>query len=260
MKLGIGTYTFMWSIGFEGARPPEPMTPRGLAEKAAELGVRLVQFGPNLTFTLEDLAPARDLGLEIEIGAASLDIAPAIALTRAAGGCFLRTVLQEDAVNVPPPSRIEAGLRALLPALDDLQVDLGLENSVVPAATLRAILESIGSPRLGITLDTANSLAIGESWRHVLAELAPYTFCLHLKDFKVRREWHRMGFRIEGAPATQGDVDVPYLLNVLNQAGNCRSAVVELWPPEQRTLAETIALEHQWARASIAHLRALIPD
>ena len=54
MKLGINSYTFMWSIGFQGAnpaypdkaaRPAQPLTALGLLEKARQLGVSVVQTG-----------------------------------------------------------------------------------------------------------------------------------------------------------------------------------------------------------------------
>src|ERR1035438_1018875 len=54
MKLGIGTYSYMWAIGFDGARPASPMTAMALLEKARGLGVRVVQYGPNLS--LESLS------------------------------------------------------------------------------------------------------------------------------------------------------------------------------------------------------------
>lgn len=260
MRLGIGTYTFMWSIGFDGARPAAPMSARGLAEKARALGVGVVQYGPNLPVTLEDLAPARDMGLEVEIGVAGLAIEEAVRFARAAGSSLVRTVLQYEAAEAPPASEIEHGLRALAPVLEAEGVRLGLENSVTPAATLKAILESVGSPRVGITLDTANSIVIGESWRHLLEALAPHVVCLHLKDYTVRREWHRMGFRVEGAPAGRGDVDVPYLLSTLLAAGASFNTILELWPPQQASLDETIALEHAWARESVAYLRSLVTE
>lgn len=260
MRLGIGTYAFMWSIGFEGARPAAPVTARALAETARELGVGVVQYGPNLPVTLADLAPARDMGLEIEIGVAGLAIEESVRFARAAGASLLRTVLPYEAAEAPPASWIERGLRALIPVLEAEDVRLGLENSVTPAATLKAIIESIGSPRVGITLDTANSIAVGESWRQLLAALAPHVVCLHVKDYIVRREWHRMGFRVTGAPAGQGEVDVPHLLSALRAAGARFNAILELWPPEQAALGETIALEHAWARASVAYLRTLITE
>lgn len=260
MRLGIGTYTFMWSIGFDGARPAAPMTASGLAEMARELGVGVVQYGPNLPVTLDDLAPARDMGLEIEIGVAGLAIEEPVRFARAAGASLLRTVLQYEPAAAPPAAVIEQSLRALVPVLDGEDMRLGLENSVTPAATLKAIIESVGSPRVGITLDTANSFVIGESWRHLLEALAPHVVCLHLKDYVIRREWHRMGFRLTGTPAGQGDVDVPLLLNTLRAAGARCNTILELWPPERPLLDETIALEHAWARESVAYMRTLITE
>jgi len=49
MKLGIGTYAYMWSIGFPGAQPRNPMTALGLLAKAHEFGLGVVQYGPNLS-------------------------------------------------------------------------------------------------------------------------------------------------------------------------------------------------------------------
>lgn len=260
MRLGIGFYTYMWAIGFAGACPDEPLTPRGLVAKARELGVGVVQFGPNLKFSLDDCRSAREEGLDLEIGAVSLDLEKEIALTRAAGASLLRTVLQEEGRLAVPLDTIEKKLRALLPLLEEHQIRLALENSIIPAREMRAVVENIGHPAIGVTLDTANSLAISEGWRHVLAELAPFTFCLHLKDYEVRREWHRMGFRVEGRPAGQGQLDIPYLLEALQRAGASCNAILELWTPEQATLAETCALEDRWARESIRYLRTLIKE
>lgn len=260
MKLGIGSYTFMWAIGFAGAKPERPLTARGLIAKAVELGVWLIQLGPNLQFTLDDCRAAREAGLEIEIGAASLELNERIAFTRAAGASLLRTVLQEEPVDVPPIAWVEQRLRALIPALEEHGVRLALENSILPAAQLRGMLESIGHPALGITLDTANSLIIDEGWRHVLQELAPFTYCLHVKDYRTRREWHRMGFRVEGTPAGQGQLDIPEILNTLRRTGARCNAILELWPPEQSTLADTVALEDRWARQSIDYLRMFIKE
>jgi len=250
----------MWAIGFAGAEPAEPLTARGLIAKARELGVGVVQFGPNLRFGPADCQFAREQGLELEIGAVSLDLEGQIAQARAAGASLLRTVLQEEGPLGIPLEEIEKRLRSLLPLLEEHQVRLALENSIIPARQMRALMESIGHPALGVTLDTANSLAISEGWRHVLAELAPFTFCLHLKDYHVRREWHRMGFRVEGRPAGLGQLDIPHLLDALRRAGARPNVILELWTPQQATLAETIALEDRWARQSILYLRTLIKE
>ena len=78
MKLGIGTYSYMWAIGFKfggkEARPAHPMTALGLLQRAVELGVHLVQYGPNLSLStlgrpeLEELIVcARQWNVELEL-------------------------------------------------------------------------------------------------------------------------------------------------------------------------------------------------
>jgi len=260
MKLGIGSYSFPWAIGVAGTAPAQPLTARGLIAKALELNVRVIQFGPNLKFDRHDCQAARQAGLEVEIGAVSLDLEEWIKLAADTGAQVLRTVIQEEAVDVPPLGWIEKKLRSLVKPLEETGLRLALENSVVPAAQVRAMLDNIGHPALGVTLDTANSLAIGEGWREVLEELAPYTYCLHVKDYRVVREWHRLGFRVVGTPAGQGLLDIPALLDTLRRAGSRCNAILELWCPEQATLAETIAQEEQWVQESIQYLRFLIRE
>jgi hypothetical protein len=67
-----------------------------------------------------------------------------------------------------------------------------------------------------------------------------------------------MGFRVEGRPAGEELLNVPWLLDLLHAQGAECNAILELWPPEQSSLADTIALEQRWARKSIDYLRTLI--
>jgi sugar phosphate isomerase/epimerase len=83
---------------------------------------------------------------------------------------------------------------------------------------------------------------------------------LHVKEFVVRRASHNMGFTVEGAPAGQGMLDVPWLLGRLRELGKDPNAILEQWTPPEADLAATIAKEDAWAVESIAYLRRLIPD
>jgi sugar phosphate isomerase/epimerase len=263
MKLGIGTYTYMWSIGFEGARPARPLGALDLLAKARELDVRVVQYGPNLSLnTLSEGELARLVEtaylweLELEVGTRGLGtehLRREIDLTRRAGATLLRTVPEEG-------DDLESSLRAIAPVLAERHVRLAIENSKIPAARLAQALRDVRSPWIGITLDTVNSLAIPEGTEQVARALAPYTFCLHVKDFAAERAWHMMGFQVQGRPAGQGQLNVPWLLNLLREAGASGNAILELWPPEQATLEETIALEQSWAVESITYLRKHISD
>lgn len=270
MRLGIGTYAYMWSIGFPGAQPENPMTAFDLLAKAQELGVKVVQYGPNLALdTLSDaeldslVAQAREWGIELEVGTRGLEtdhLRRQIVLTTRVGATLLRTVPELEGGRVPTIPEMTERLEAIIPDLAAARIKLAMENGRIPAEDLRGLLESLQCPWVGITLDSVNSMAIPEGWRHVSLALAPYTLCLHIKDFAIFRAWHMMGFILEGRPAGKGQLDIPWLLETLRTAGVSPNAILELWPPEQRTLAETIALEHAWAAESVPYLRQLIPD
>jgi 3-oxoisoapionate decarboxylase len=269
MKLGVGTYTYMWSIGFEGARPEVPMRAADLVRKAQELGVRVVQFGPNLAlYDLERgeldevLQECRRAGIDLEVGTRGIEtdhLERLVDFTMRCGASLLRTVPEVQG-KVPEGEDLVRLLRAIEPRLRRARVRLAMENSLIPAVALDSALRQVGSEWLGITLDTVNSLAIPEGTEEVSSRLARWTRCLHVKDFAVSREWHMMGFRVEGRPAGQGQLNIPRLLERLAREGAECNAILELWPPEGATLAETIALEHRWADESIQYLRTLIKE
>lgn len=269
MKLGIGTYTYMWSIGFPGACPERPMLAVDLLAKASELGVHVVQYGPNLSLdslsdceleTLVQLARNRDI--EIEVGTRGLEVThlrQQIRLAQRVGARLLRTV-PELSGETPSIWKIESALKQILPDLEQSQVRLAVENGKIPAASLADTLDVLNSPWIGVTLDTVNSLAIPEGTREIVKNLAKHTFCFHVKDFVVKRVWHMMGFSVEGCPADRGQMDLPWILDQLRMAGADPNAILELWPPEQSDLSATVALEDAWARESINNLRRYLAN
>jgi sugar phosphate isomerase/epimerase len=260
----------MWSIGFPGAQPRNPMTALDLLAQAREFGLHLVQYGPNLSLgTLPGpqldglLARAKEWDIELEVGTRGLGLEhlrQQLALAGYVGSKILRTVPELEGGKAPNAEELTASLQAILPDLAAAGIKLAMENGKIPAAVLDQVIRSLSSPWVGITLDTVNSLAIPEGTEQVVRMLAPHTVCLHIKEFVVKRAWHMMGFVVEGKPAGQGQLNVPWLLEVLRAAGASGNAIVELWPPEQKTIEETIALERAWAVESIPYLRRLIPD
>src|SRR5688572_29622456 len=80
MRLGIGSYTFVWSVGVPGyPQPREPLTAERLLAKAAELGVGVVQIADNLPLhrlssqQVDALAHlAGELGIHIEVGTSGI--------------------------------------------------------------------------------------------------------------------------------------------------------------------------------------------
>jgi 3-oxoisoapionate decarboxylase len=279
MKLGINSYTYMWSIGFQGsnpafpekaARPQHPLTPLDLLQKAREQGVSLVQTGPNLR--LEEyseveiesfIQTAKSLGITLELGTRGLDydhLVRQVALAKRMQAALIRTLPEVNGQYTADAKLIPPVVRQILPVLEGEGIKLAIENGKIPAADLRAALDELHSPYVGVVLDMVNSLSVPEGWKEVTRLLAPHTMCLHYKDFTIQRAWHMMGFICEGTPSGKGMVETEWLFETLKASPYDYNVIIELWPPELPDLEDTITLEQQWAVESVSYLRKYIQD
>jgi sugar phosphate isomerase/epimerase len=271
MKLGLSTYTYTWAVGVPGHPPAAPWTAHELIVRAAGLGVRVVQFADNLPLTALPLPEAEALiafaaekRIAIELGtrgiADTCNLMAYLELARRLGAPFVRVVVDSKG-HEPTPDECVALLRPLLPRFAGAGVKLAIENhDRFTAARLAGMVEQLGPERVGICLDTVNSLGTLEGPELVVKTLAPYTLNLHVKDFTIRRVSSQMGFLIEGCAAGRGRLDVPWLLEQLRAAGRDVNAILELWTPFGPTLEETLARETAWAEQSVRYLRPLIPE
>lgn len=270
MKLGVGSYTYTWAVGVPGRLPAQPLTAMGLLDKAAALGVRVVQLADNLP--LHALPPdeldafvteAGRRGVILELGARGLDpdrLGFYLRLAQRVGAPFVRLVV-DSAGDEPTPAQTIARLRPIVAAYARAGVKLALENhDRFPARVLAEVVEQLGRKDVGICLDTVNSFGALEGPAMVVDALAPYTLNLHVKDFMIRRVASQMGFEVTGCPAGQGRLDVPWLLERLRAARREVNAIVELWTSPADSLDATLAREAAWAEESVRYLRTLIAD
>jgi len=265
MILGLSSYTYGWAIGVSGNEPGRPMDEQALLDRVQRHGVKLVQVCDNLPLQYlpayrfaRFAARAVAEGVQVEVGSRRLTVehfAEMATVARKLGGKLVRFVIDGPGFH-PSPADVSQTLREIAPLLGDLK--LGIENhDRFTASTLRAIVEQVESDRIGICLDTANSLGAGEGLETVVAELAPLTFNLHIKDFRITRVPHQMGFTVEGRPAGQGMLNLPGLLEALQRHGRCETAVLELWTPPEGSLEEMIAKEEEWAGCSMEYLKPM---
>ena len=265
MILGLSSYTFGWAVGVRGHPPAHPLDEHGLLDRCREHGVKLLQIGDNLPLHTFDDARLNRLderaareGVQLEVGARRLtfgNVEAYATIARRLGAKLIRFVI-DDADYHPTPEAVSIVLRQCVPLLAGLE--LGIENhDRFPAATLREMIESAGSDRIGVCLDTANSLGAGEGLDTVLRELGPLTVNLHIKDFQIARVPHLMGFTMEGRPAGGGMLDVPAMLADLAPFPRCETAVLELWTPPEPDLERTVAKEESWAAQSLEYLKPL---
>ena len=270
MKLGTSSYTFPWAVGVPGYPPPSPFGPLELLQKTAALGVGVLQVCDNLP--LDRLVAteldtfqrrAHELGVSIEVGTRGVEPERLLTYLRLAerlGSPIVRLVTDIGA-HQPGDDELVRLLAAVMPAFAVAGVTLAIENhGRHTAAQLLAILERLGSPYAGICLDTTNSFGALEMPQTVVETLASRTVNLHIKDFTIRRLSHQFGYVIEGCPAGQGWLDVPWVLQRLRQEGRDYNAILELWTPPEETLAATIAKQEAWAAESVAYLRQFIRE
>jgi len=175
------------------------------------------------------------------------------------GIILLQTTPDGAGGKIPMRMEIASQMRAINDDLSEGNIRLAIDNSRIPARELNEILNPIGSPWIGVALDTLTPLAITQDWHVAVRVLAHRTLTLHVKDFVVEPAWHGMGFTVEGRPIGQGQLNVPWLVESFAALRVAPSTILESWTPPQKTLPETIALEEAWVKQSVDYMRRFIP-
>jgi sugar phosphate isomerase/epimerase len=103
------------------------------------------------------------------------------------------------------------------PLLDRHGVRLAVENHKDwRADELLGLLKRVGSNRVGVCLDTGNSIALLEDPMETLSALAPLAFTSHLKDMAVAESPD--GFLLSEVPFGTGILDMPRVVRTLRSA------------------------------------------
>jgi 3-oxoisoapionate decarboxylase len=265
MKLGLSTYSFPWSIGASDFPTQKSSLWRSLLEFASQEKINHVQFGDN--YPLDELSPgelneisktALENKIILEVGTSGLKVSNIhnyLSIAKQLNSSFLRVVI-DDNHFYPGKEEVIKTINILLPILQEYNVCLAIENhDRFKAKDLEHIIQKTSAQCVGICLDTCNSLGAGEGIHEILPVLLPYTVNLHIKDFKIERVSHKMGFNIHGAVAGEGMLDIPWLLKECSTYEKCQTATLELWMDEEKDLNTTIVKEKQWIEKSINYLK-----
>ncbi len=235
MRLGLDTYSLRWQ-GWDAFT---------ILDYAAGLGLDNVQFSERGTLAslepgyLEALKQRADaLGLTVELGMLSFDryssffraeygpgeqqLADMVRAAAVVGSPIVRCVLggwQERIGPISFQQHIDELLRvvhAVTPLAQDHGVMFALENHGgvdFLARELRALVESAGSDRLGVCLDTGNPAYAAEDPLLSTEVLAPYVVATQVRDTRI---WSvDVGAKAQWAPLGDGNVDVRRIADVL---------------------------------------------
>ena len=265
IAFGISSYAYPWAIGVPGHPPPAPMTAEQLVQEARQLGAHRLQLADNLpVHQLADdawknlLRTSEEANVRLELGLRGLRpdrLRTYLTLAQQCRSPFVRVVIDDKGYE-PRHDEIVRVIREMLPAYREAEVRLAIENhDRFRAHELVAIIAATDADYVGICLDTANSLGADEGIWEVARTLAPYTLNLHVKDYRIERLDHQMGFTVRGAPAGSGQTPVGWLLETLRAHGRCQSATLEVWSAPLATIEETIVQERAWVAQGSTYLR-----
>jgi 3-oxoisoapionate decarboxylase len=269
VQIGISSYTLPWSVGIAGFPQPEPpLTAEGLVKEARRLEVGVLQIADNLplhTLGATELgqlsAAAHDLNIEIEVGTRGVEPAHLLLyldIAKRLGARLLRT-LTHTASSTPDLVQVERWLREVLPAFASHGISIALENyERHTSGELRRLVENIGSPWIGICLDTVNSLGALEVPRTVVEELGDQVLNLHVKDFRITRNPSMLGYDVRGCAVGEGRLDVPWLLAEMKARNRDPNLIIEQWVPYPGSIDEAVEMEREWTGRSVQFMKQTV--
>jgi sugar phosphate isomerase/epimerase len=255
--IGLSTYAYFWR-GSEHV--PAPMSLADMLRDTAAQGVRLFQIcdhAPLAAYDDEQLAALRaladELGLTLQLGTRGTD--PAVLRSWLRLAVALRASLVRTMWTAgddrPDAVETERRLRAVLPGLETYEQ--------VGSAELVAVVQAVSSPRLGIVLDPANTVAALEHPADVTARCLPFVVNWHVKDFAFSRQDGWVGFALTSTPLGEGRLDydgIRAALDARDGGTGDVDEVVEHWLPWQGDPETTTRLEAEWTTHTISQLRS----
>lgn len=269
-ELGISSYAYAWNVGVPGYPTAERIGAVDLVNLASKHGVTRLQLADNLP--VHDLpaeewkslvSQARRSKVQLELGLRGLrreSMLNYLGLAVECGSPFLRVVIDAPGYQ-PDITEIIKVIQDLLPAFRRAAVRIAIENhDRFRSHELVEVIEATDEDTVGICLDTANSLGADEGIYEVTRTLGPYTLNLHLKDYRIERLPHNMGFSVTGRAAGEGQVPIRWLLDELSRWGRCGSVTLETWSTPLETAEETADREREWSARGIMFLRSILRE
>ena len=208
MNLGLGTYSYRWSIGIKDRLSDSPMTAFDVLEQAHRYGLKVVQYADNLPLDqlseadhhrLYEAAADKDIALELGTQCFDADeVDRYLTIGQRLHARIMRVALDEADGHLAIPDLAQQ-LRPLLAKARAANIRIAMENHFgYPSARMVELLQEVNDDTLGICLDVANSICAGEWPEETVKMLAPYTINLHFKDYEITPDKYGVGIHHSG--------------------------------------------------------------
>lgn len=215
--LGVELLDYFW-------QDLEQELPQAIARKD-ELGLEIYSYSIGNNFVSSDPAQRQ---LEVEKIAKAVEVATK--LDAKVIRVFSGDAPRDEEISFDQAfGWIVEGLKAGSALAEKAGVKLALENHGLfagKADQVKAVIDTVGSPALGTTLDTGNFLLVGEDPVEAVRKLVGTAALVHFKDFKAvgsdvteRVYKATTGQGYQGTIIGQGDVDLPTIVSILHAAG-----------------------------------------
>ncbi len=284
MRLGLDSYSYHRYFGEIRAGEEDPgirWSPDDMMRRAGELGLEGVSLetcylpmdDPALAERLAEQVGAHDLDLVLAWGhpgglhmgnspERQRDMLDALTVAAAAGCELVRIVVGTFTHwGLEPEGPVLDRVVPLVAEGCERAADLGMALAIethcdLTLDALCELIDRVGRDDLGVVLDTANLVRIGEDLCEGTRRLAPFTRMLHVKDLLLADADH-------GDPAGwwpccalgEGDLDLRGALGELHAAGFDGLACVEVATlPAGVNEDELVARSVHWLRETIGAL------
>ncbi len=278
LRFGVAAYSFTFGCGFlrRDGRPvvAESMDAYGLARLASERSLSgietpvsgmLPDLSEGAVDRFRETLEASGLSLTVDTGVVELGHLQVILPLAARAGArvvraTLSTVLEGARAEVVGGwSRYLEEMRSriikLRPLLEACDIVLALENHQDATSDELVWLCEAGGDRVGVTLDVANPLAVGEEPLEFARKVGPWVRNVHLKDYKVYLT--PSGYRLVRCALGEGAVPFLELLPLLQRVAPDASQHIELAALHGRHIR--LLEEGWWEGYPPRDVRSLVP-
>jgi len=266
MKIGICTWSFT-NCHAEAGQPLDPFIPADLARMAADRSLASIECAPG---PILDKTPAEldrfkqfladhQLDIFIDTGGSNYaeDISPlrtALEAARQVGARVVRTTISNmlegdrtpfgfDGWKTHLQSLVEP-FKSIMPLAEEFGIPIGLENHQDASSwELIQLIEQVGSPLLGVTMDVANALAVGETPRAFAQRVMPFLKHVHFKDYTIHLT--PSGYRFKRCAVGDGVVDWPAMVALFEAGAPDVQGCIELGAAQARHVR--ILEENYWS-------------